>query len=112
MAAGHLRDRVTFQRATRTSDGRGGASILWQNLVTVWGGFRPERGREQLAAGRLESSVAGILTVRSSVETRAVAAADRVLIDDVAYQVRTIINPDRRDKYLELTIERGVATNG
>lgn len=110
MRAGHLRDRVTFQRETRTADGAGGATIVWQNLVTVWGGFRPQRGREQLEAGRLESAVAGVLTVRSSPGTRDVTAADRVQIDDVPYQIRTITNPDRRGKTLELVVERGVAT--
>lgn len=110
MAAGPLRDRVTFQRATRTPDGAGGAALAWTDEVTVWGGFRPQRGRETLEVGRLESAVAGVLTVRSSPDTREITAADRVQIDGESYQIRTITNPDRRNKMLEFVVERGVAT--
>lgn len=110
MPAGQLRDQVTFQRATRTADGAGGATLVWQNVRTVWGGFRPQRGRETLEAGRLESAVAGVLTVRSSPDTRDITAADRVQIDGASYQIRTITNPDRRNKMLEMVVERGVAT--
>ena len=110
MVAGQLRDRVAFQKKVSVSDGGGGSTTSWQTQFTVWGGFRPERGRERLEAGRLESAVAGVLKVRSSVQARTVDASWRVLIDSVAYQVRSITNPDRRDRFLEMTIERGVGT--
>ncbi len=106
-----LRDRVTFEVETRTDDGGGGAELSWTVVATVWGDFAPERGRERVQAGRLESAVAGVLTVRSDMTTRAIAAeTHRVLIDSVAYQIRSITNPDRCNRYLELAIERGPAT--
>lgn len=109
MAAGPLRDRVTFQREVRTTDAGGGAATIWQNDLTVWGGFRPERGRERLEAGRLESAVAGVLRVRSSTDTGAITAANRVLIRGEQYQIRTADNPDRKNQYIEFVVERGVA---
>lgn len=111
MGAGQLRHRVTFQIENRTDDGGGGASIEWSTAATVWGSFAPERGNEKLEAGRLEASVAGLLKVRSSTETRAIeAGTHRVLIADQPYQIRSITNPDRRDRFLEMTVERGVGT--
>lgn len=113
--AGMLRDRVTFERLNDGTDDLGNVSDgTWSEIggagqSTVWGGFRPERSGERLEAGRTESSVMGTLTVRSSTVTRSITEADRVQIDSVAYDIRGITNPDRRNKYLEMTVERGVA---
>jgi SPP1 family predicted phage head-tail adaptor len=110
MPAGRLNKRVAFQRAVKVADGGGGSTTTWETFLTVWGGFFPERTRERLEAGRLESAVAGRLTVRSSDDTRALTTAHRVVIDGYAHQIHAIVNPDQRDKYLDLTVERGVAT--
>lgn len=110
MGIGQLRKRVTFQEEVRTPDGGGGFMVSWRNAVTVYGGIEVERGRERIAAGRLEAAETGILTVRSSTDTREVAAMDRALIDGVQYNIRAINNPDQRNKFLEMIIEKGVAT--
>lgn len=110
MRAGQLNKRVTFQTATETSDGGGGGSTSWGGNVTVWGQFRPERGRERLEAGRLESAEAGVLTVRSSEATRAITSAYRVLIDSIPFNIRAVSNPDQRNKAIEMVVEKGVAT--
>lgn len=110
MAAGKLRKRLTFERIGEVPDGGGGSVVGWSTLTTVWGSFMPERGRERLEAGRLESAVAGVVRVRSSVTARTITESDRVQINSVAYQIRSITNPDQRNKFLEMTIERGVAT--
>lgn len=110
MGAGQLRKRVTFEEEVRISDGAGGYASQWQWPVTVWGAIMPERGRERLQSGRLESPVAGILRVRSSAQLRTVKESHRVTIDGVPYQIRSIVNPDSRGKYLDMVVERGVAT--
>lgn len=110
MPAGSLNKRVAFQQRIDAPDGGGGKTSSWQTVLTVWGGFRPQRGRERLEAGRLSSAVAGVLTVRSSNDTRQITEVHRVMIDNVPYQVQAIINPDQRYKYLEMTVERGVPT--
>jgi SPP1 family predicted phage head-tail adaptor len=107
--AGRMRDRVSFQSEERTSDGGGGFTINWVTVVTVWGQLVLETGREKLQADRLESAVAGTLTVRSSTETLAITAGMRAVIDGVSYQIRSISNRDRRDDYLEMVVEQGVA---
>jgi SPP1 family predicted phage head-tail adaptor len=110
MPAGRLNKRVEFQRESSTDDGGGGTVTTWATFLTVWGGFFPQRTSEKIEAGRIEAAVAGRLTVRSTSDSRAVTTANRVLIDDVPYNVHSIVNQDQRDKYLDMLIERGVAT--
>jgi len=110
MRAGRLNKRVTFQRAVFDDDGGGGGAATWTPLVTVWGSFSPERGRERLEAGRVSSALGGVLTVRSASETLVITTADRARIDDVPYQIRSISNPDQRNRNLEMVVESGVAS--
>lgn len=110
MAAGQMRALVVFERSTTAPDGAGGQSLIWSELYACRGHYRPERGRERIEAGRMEASLAGVLRVRSCIAARGVTEADRVLIDDVIFQIRSISNPDQRNKYLELSVERGTGT--
>lgn len=108
---GGLRSRVYFEKLKkRVDDGGGGFAPEWLPALTVWGSLQPERGREIVAAGRLESSAGAVLTIRSSEEARAIDASYRATIDEVIYQVRAISNPDQKGRFLELVLERGVAT--
>lgn len=111
MAAGPMRDRVAFHRLNATADDYGNPTSGYAATAFLerWGAFRPERGRERLQAGRLEAAVAGVLTVRSDSGTRGVTEADKAVIGGADYQIRSITNPDRRGRFLEMTLERGVA---
>lgn len=108
--AGQFRDRVTFQQSVDVPDGGGGVAITWQTVAVVWGHYMPQRGRERVAAGRMEAAVEGVLHVRGSPETSAITAAHRAVIDGAAYNIRSVTNPDRRGQIIEMTIEEGVAT--
>lgn len=109
MRAGRLRDRVTFQvLSVPSKDSTEGGRKVWSNLCTVWGELRLERGVERVEAGRLESSVAGVLIVRSSGATRAITAVHRAVIRGEAYQIRSNTNPDRRRIMQEMVVEAGV----
>lgn len=111
MPAGRLRKRVRFEAEVRTPDGAGGYSVDWALALEVWGGLQVERGREKIDAGRLADAVAGVLTIRSSTEARdLLSGANRVMIDGEAWNVRSVTNPDQKNKYLELVVEKGVAT--
>lgn len=108
VAAGSYRDRVTFQVETRTADGGGGSSSSWTSLDPVWCRVMPERGNERIEGGRLNSVIAVTIHVRSSTETRAVTTDDRAVIDGTPHQIRSITNPDRRGRVLEMVLDRGV----
>ena len=105
---GSLRKRVQFKRRGEVSDGAGGYTDGFADLGSpVWCSLRPERGNERLEGGRLEANLAAVLRVRSSSFTRTMTEADQAEVDGVPYQIRSISNPDQRNKYLEMTVERG-----
>jgi SPP1 family predicted phage head-tail adaptor len=105
--------RVRFDAEVETADGGGGSTRSWTSIATVWGEYMPERGRERIEAGHLEASNVGILNVRySSLLAAMVLSSSRVMIDGVAHQIRSIINPDQRKHRLEMVVERGVAPHG
>ena len=109
MTAGLRRKRVTFQQKTKVPDGGGGFAPGWSDVVSPIVRFQPERGRERVESGRVSAELTGILTVRSSKKTRTITEAHRVLIHKVPYQIRSISNPDQRNRDLEMTVERGAA---
>lgn len=101
---------MRFERQIRVDDGQGGGTRQWSPLFTVWGGLREERGREALEMGRIESAHGAVLTIRVSTQARELTTSDRAVIGGVAYDIRAIAQPDRRNRAFELTLERGVAT--
>ena len=110
MATGQMRDRVTFQSELNTPDGQLGNALTWTNVTTRWCRFRQDRGGERLEQGRLESPQGGVITVRSDTTIRSITTQHRAVIDSEPYQIRSISNPDRRDKFVEMVVERGVGT--
>lgn len=111
MSIGQMKKRVTFHRPLAADDGYGNPTSGFDPTpyLSVRGHWRPERGREALAAGRLESVVAGVLRVRGSSASAAITTADRATFDGEDYQIRAITNPDQRGRWYELRIERGAA---
>lgn len=112
MQGGRLKHRVTFEREAKTDAGGGAADITWSAVVTVWAGFRPQFGREQIEAGSLESTLRGTLTVRTSSTARGITAADRAVFvagphTGTACQIRSIVPLHDR---IEMTLESGVGT--
>lgn len=105
---------VISRRVAGGDDGYG--NILpsaWTDLATVWAGFRPKFGREQLEAGRLESSMQGVLTVLKTPITAGVTPADRIVFAAGPYagkacQIRSIVpTPDNRE--MEMMLEEATA---
>jgi SPP1 family predicted phage head-tail adaptor len=107
--AGHLRDRVTFERLVAGADGYGNTVNAWADLLTVWADILEAPGREAIAAGRLESSRAATMRVRRSTATLAITSADRVQARGRVWNIRSIGDVGRDRAMLEMVIEAGVA---
>lgn len=114
-AAGKMNTRVRLERrGTSGDDGYGNVHQEWNLVATRWAGFRPEYGREALAAGRLESTVRGVVTVRRCATTASITAADRLVFvtgpyaDQTAQILSVVPAPDSSE--IAMTIEIGVAT--
>lgn len=115
-AGQRARNRVRFEQQVAGGDDGYGNTLpsTWTEIVTLSGAFRPKFGREQLEAGRLESTMQGTLTVRRTTATAGITAAARVVFvagpySGKACQIRSIIpTPDNRE--LEFLLEEGGAT--
>lgn len=105
-----MRDRVKFKRLDTTPDEYGNVTDnTFTVFLTVWGKLAPQRGRERLRLGELQSQNTAVLEIRGCTAARGVTTADVAEIGGEDYQIRSIINPDRRNHKLEMTLERGFA---
>jgi SPP1 family predicted phage head-tail adaptor len=97
MRAGRMRARVQFQTELRVEDGSGGAAAgTWSDLVGCRGELIPESGREAIAAGHLEGANYARLRVRYQQALAGLTTQSRCLIDGVAHQIRSVIDPDQK----------------
>lgn len=112
LPAGARTLRVRLERrAAEAADGLGNTLGSWREPVLVghrWAAFRPEFGREALAAGRLADGVVGVMTLPADPDTRALTAADRVVAlgapyADRIFEIAAVLpTPDGRE--IELTV--------
>lgn len=111
MTAGMMRQVAAFHRLDGVADGFGNADggFAATPFLTVPGDLRVDRPRERLAAGRMESPQAAVLRLRWSPEAAAITPADKAVIDGVDWQVRGVTDPDGRRRWLDLSLETGVA---
>lgn len=114
ISAGQLDHRVRLERrAAGADDGYGNVLQAWATLGIRWAGWRPQYGREGVAAGRLESSRPGVLTLRRDAVTLALTAADRIVFlagTEAANTVAAIRSVLPFADAVEVTVEIGVAT--
>jgi SPP1 family predicted phage head-tail adaptor len=104
-----LREVVTFERATRVSDGAGGFSETWATIsgAPTRAMVRPLSGRERWASERTEATSNYRVVVRY---TSDLTERDRVLIRGIAGNIVFIANVDMADEWLEIDVNLGVAT--
>lgn len=114
MQSGDLTGSVAFDAPTRISDGHGGTETGWgadDDAVKARAHFRWLRGSEPVIAARLQGRQPVVVTVRSSLATRAITPAWRMrdLHTGVVYNIRTGPVPSGDRLWLEFTCESGVA---
>lgn len=120
--AGELRERVTFEKRTAVDDGYGNMSGDWAGAFLddsspqvnkqFAARIKPARGGESIQAARLAGHQPVLITVRSTVNTRTITTDWRVrdVHKDVLYNIRSIVNSDERNFYLDMECDSGVAT--
>ena len=106
--SGKLKEPITFQRKTLTSDGAGGMTQSW---ATVSGAptrayVVPVSGSERYASDRVEAVVRLRLVVRY---TNTLRETDRVLIRNRLHNIRFIDNLEFANKWLQVDVDGGVA---
>ncbi len=114
IAAGRLISRVRFEvRGEDADDGLGNVHEQWTPVAVRWAEWRPQYGREAVAAGRLEATRPGVLTIRRDATTAALTAAHRVVFvagpepAGTTAAIRSVL-PLADD--IEITLDVGAAT--
>ena len=107
MRAATLRHRVVLQSAADTADGGGGAATAWSDVATLWASIEPLKGTERLTAQQLISPLSHRVRLR---HRDGVTTTMRLKFGARTFNIRAVINPDERNRLLELHCEEGVAT--
>lgn len=101
-----LNERVTFQQREEIDDGYGGVRGEWVDKFDAPARLKPRMGSETVIASRLQGIQPYNLIVHSSQQSRLVTPAWRVknARSGEAYNIKSIINPDESNQFLEMLI--------
>jgi SPP1 family predicted phage head-tail adaptor len=102
LAIGELNRRVHLQSATSVPDGSGGFIAQWQTVATVWARIEPLRGVERYQAAALETVVSWHITIRHRTDIK---PSWRIVHGSTVYRIISIVNPDERNRFLQLEVE-------
>ena len=102
-----MRDQVVWQRATLVPDGAGGSTKLWTTLGQPWCAARPTGGSQGATGGVVQDEQRWILEMRPC----AILTSDRIVFGGVRHVVRNVIDPDRMNERILVTIELEVPSN-
>jgi SPP1 family predicted phage head-tail adaptor len=107
--AGMLRTVIQFQRKTRTADGSGGFTEVWNNLAgaATRGKFTPLSGREAFTDSRINADTKNKLVTRYF---PSVTESDRVVIGGRIYNIRYIQDIEYKRRWYSFDLDGGVAT--
>lgn len=107
--SGSLSERVAFLEQVEGDDGYGGVVIGWVERFEDAARLQPRMGSEPVIASRLQGVQPYTLTIRSSSNTRQVTPAWRVRNKrtGVEYAIKTAVNIDERNAYIEMLVVAG-----
>jgi len=96
---GQLSCRVTLERAVRTADGSGGATVAWDEVATLWTAIEPVAAGETYGADRLSTRVTHRITIRFRED---VAGGMRIVHRGRGLGIAAWRDPDETRRFLVL----------
>ncbi len=108
---GMLRKWLSLQKRTYTEDGIGGSSDTWAEIAKVWGAIMPISARELAFAAKLEVRGTHRILIRWRADIDTNGDHKLVLVEnpDREFNIRSVIDVEERQRYLEIVAEEGVA---
>jgi SPP1 family predicted phage head-tail adaptor len=100
---GKLRHRLTIERAIRTGDGGGGASVVWGVVGDVWGAVEAASGKESVSSERVSGQAAYLITIRNRTD---LGPAMRFRRGNEHFEILAILDKDGRGRFLQCHCER------
>lgn len=96
---GSLNKRITLQYQTKTADGLGGFTVVWNDAATVWAGIWPVSAGEQVRA----QATTMIISHRIRIRYRsAFKSSYRIKFGTRYFSIVSIINPNECGEWLDL----------
>lgn len=100
-----LKHRLILQQEVQTDDGQGGYGRGWQDVAELWAEITPLSARaEALVSAQLQASVTHRIVLRYR---SGVTAGMRLLFENRALNIRSVINRHEADEVLEILAEEG-----
>ena len=107
ITAGMLREPIALQRETSSDDDFGGQIKSFTTYANTKAHVMPLSGREAVFGMQLEGRLSHRIFMRYRPDLQ---PKDRIVIRGEPVQVRSVINLELRNKWLEVLCEEGVAT--
>ena len=104
---GELDQLIRFEAETLVPDNQGGQSVTWVPFPKdTWAKAKPMTGSERDNFDQLENPATYTFVVRNRFD---ITEKHRIKWNDKYYNIRFIPDTGKRDLYLEIVAERGVA---
>lgn len=107
MSAGMLREPIALQREISAPDEFGGQVKQFLTYSNTRAHVKPLSGREAVFGMQLEASITHRIFMRYRADLK---PKDRILLRGEPLQVRSVINLELKNKWLEVLCDQGVAT--
>ncbi|MCP3680269.1 MAG: phage head closure protein [Gammaproteobacteria bacterium] len=102
--SGKLRHKISIQSLVETQSSFGEPVQSWSSFTTnVWASIEPLKMQERFIADQFMSNVEKKITIRF---TTGIEPKQRVINNSLSYDIESIINPDERNRELQLLVSR------
>ena len=109
--AGAFGERATFQRLDQSAiDAYGNVYTGWSEYGVRWADMRERVGKEMIEGGALSDVAMATMRCRADTVTKAITAADRVVIRGTTWAIKNVMQVDAKNSLIEFMLERGVAS--
>ena len=105
MRAGKLRHKITIQDYTESQNSYGEVTKTWSDYATVWASIEPVRGREFWDSKQINAEITAKITIRY---LAGVTPKMRIKYGARIFEIISVINPEERNKDLQLMVKESV----
>lgn len=106
ITTGDLKNKITVEQLSLTSDGQGGQVESWSVVATdYWAYVRETSASERLYAQKFQTQRSHEIWLRHDSVTETIDETMRVLYDNKTLQVKGVRNYDTRDSFVILDCE-------
>ena len=107
MRSGSLRSQVTIKQPTHTKDANADVTTTFGTVTVCWGLLEQLKGREWIESGMENSEITAKLRIRYFA---GIDPTMQVYFGSRTFEIISVINPDERNRELDLMLKELVHT--